>query len=84
MSDGGAARRLQRLRRFAHWLDDGITLPVVGLRVGLDPIIGLLPGVGDAAGAILAAWSLVEAARLRASRATICLLYTSPSPRDRG
>jgi hypothetical protein len=39
--------------------------------VGLDPIIGLVPGLGDAAGAILSAWILVEAVRLRASNATL-------------
>jgi hypothetical protein len=39
--------------------------------VGLDPIIGLVPGLGDAAGAVLSAWILVEAVRLRASNATL-------------
>jgi len=39
--------------------------------VGLDPILGLVPGIGDAAGAILGAWIVVEAVRLRASRATL-------------
>ena len=63
--------RLGHLRRFAHWLDDGIKLPVIPLRVGLDPIIGLVPGLGDAVGAILATWILVEAARLGASPATL-------------
>jgi hypothetical protein len=67
--------RLQYLRRFAHWMDDGIRLPGIGLHVGLDPIIGLVPGIGDAAGAILGAWILVEAARLRASRATLVRIF---------
>jgi hypothetical protein len=65
------AARLRRLRRFAHWLDDGFGLPGIPLRVGLDPILGLFPGAGDAAGALLAAWILVEGARLRASAATL-------------
>jgi hypothetical protein len=56
-------------------MDDGIRLPGIGLRVGLDPIIGLVPGIGDAAGAILGAWILVEAARLRASRATLVRVF---------
>ena len=34
-------------------------------------MIGLIPGVGDAAGAVLAGWILVEAIRLGASRATL-------------
>jgi len=39
--------------------------------LGLDPILGLIPGIGDAAGAVLAAWILVEAFRMGASRATL-------------
>ncbi len=41
------------------------------MRFGLDPILGLIPGFGDAAGAILAGWILVEAVRRGASRATV-------------
>jgi hypothetical protein len=41
------------------------------MRVGLDPIIGLVPGVGDAAGAVLAAGILVEAVRRGVSRFTL-------------
>ena len=71
-----AGARLRHLRRFAHWLDDGIKLPWIPVRMGLDSIIGLVPGFGDAAGAVLGAWILVEAARLRASRSTLVrILY---------
>ena len=58
-------------RTLAHWLDDGIRIPGTNLRFGLDPILGLIPGGGDAAGAVLAGWILVEAVRLGASRATV-------------
>lgn len=57
--------------KFAYWLDAGIRIPGTNLRFGLDPIIGLIPGAGDAAGAVLAGWILVEAIRLGASRATV-------------
>jgi hypothetical protein len=63
--------RLEHLRRFAHWLDDGIRLPGTSLRIGLDPLIGLVPGFGDAAGAILAAGILLEAVRRGVSRFTL-------------
>jgi len=57
--------------KLAYWLDAGIRIPGTNMRFGLDPILGLIPGFGDAAGAILAGWILVEAVRLGASRATV-------------
>ena len=41
------------------------------MRIGLDPVIGLVPGFGDAAGAILSAVILVEAIRRGVSRFTL-------------
>lgn len=39
--------------RLVRLLDDGFRIPGTELRIGLDPILGLLlPGVGDAAGAV--------------------------------
>lgn len=66
-SDAG----LVRLRRFATWLDSGIAIPGTRLRFGLDPLLGLVPGLGDAAGAAIAVWLLVEGFRRGASRATL-------------
>ncbi|QDG51463.1 DUF4112 domain-containing protein [Persicimonas caeni] len=40
-------RSLGRLDRLARLMDDQFELPVVRWRVGLDPIIGLIPGGGD-------------------------------------
>ena len=61
----------ERLRRFAYWLDDGIRIPGTKIRIGLDPILGLIPGAGDAAGAILAGAIVVESLRQRISRYAI-------------
>ncbi len=55
---------LQRLKTVAYWLDDRFRIPVLGWRVGLDGLIGLVPGVGDAATTIAALWILREAHRL--------------------
>lgn len=63
--------RLAHLGRFATWLDAGLAIPGTRLRFGLDPILGLVPGLGDAAGALLAGWILVEAIRLGAPPATL-------------
>jgi hypothetical protein len=59
-----------RVRRLAHLLDDSIPIPGVG-RIGLDPLLGLIPGVGDAAGALLSAWLIVEAGRLGVPRSLL-------------
>ncbi len=56
-------RRLAQLRRMAWWLDEAIPIPGTSLRFGLDPIMGLVPGLGDAIGLILGGWIVVEAWR---------------------
>ncbi|WP_221032448.1 DUF4112 domain-containing protein [Actomonas aquatica] len=55
--------RLRRVRGLARVLDSSIPLGG-GRRIGLDPIIGLLPGGGDAIGAIFSCYILWEGARL--------------------
>jgi hypothetical protein len=59
---------LGRLRRLSYWLDEGIRIPGTRIRIGLDPILGLIPGAGDAAGAILSGAIVVESLRQRISR----------------
>jgi len=63
--------QIERLRRFAYWLDAGIPIPGTGLRFGLDPIIGLIPGLGDGVGAVLSGGILIEAASRGVSCATL-------------
>jgi len=55
-------------------MDDAIRIPVLGIRVGLDPLLGLLPGAGDLAAAGVSGWIVVEAARLGASPTVIARL----------
>jgi hypothetical protein len=63
--------RLEHLRRLAYWLDEGVPLPGTRYRIGLDPILGLVPGVGDATGAVMAVAILAEAGRRGTSRLTL-------------
>ena len=53
-----------RLKRVAWLLDSAIPLPG-GYRIGLDGLIGLVPGLGDVVAALLSSYIVVEAARLR-------------------
>ncbi|MGB5853652.1 MAG: DUF4112 domain-containing protein [Oceanisphaera sp.] len=55
----------KRLNRLAWILDSAIRLPG-GFRIGLDGIIGLVPGIGDLVGAAMSSYIVVEAARLKA------------------
>lgn len=41
------AQRLVALRKFAQLLDSALVVPGTRYRIGLDPILGLLPGIGD-------------------------------------
>ena len=58
--------RLTRLRRLSRVLDAQWSIPGTRYRVGLDGLVGLIPGVGDAAGALLSTYILYEAMRLGA------------------
>ena len=64
-------KRLRSIRSLARLLDEAVRIPGVGLRVGLDAVIGLIPGVGDALGAALSGWVIVVAARLGAPPAVL-------------
>src|SRR5512132_499043 len=50
-------------RWLALIMDDFLRVPGTKLRFGLDPIIGLLPGIGDVTSAIVSAVAFVHAAR---------------------
>jgi hypothetical protein len=65
-----ARDRLQRLRSLAWLLDSSIPLPG-GFRIGLDALIGLVPVVGDVAGALVAGFILNEARLLGAPRSVL-------------
>ncbi|HEY8399672.1 MAG TPA: DUF4112 domain-containing protein [Cytophagaceae bacterium] len=53
MADVKSKHDLHWLEQFSRLLDSQFTIPGTKIRFGLDPIIGLIPGLGDAAGYIL-------------------------------
>ena len=55
----------------AWLLDNSIPIPGTNWRIGLDALIGLIPGLGDAAGAVFSSYILLEAGKLGASRSTL-------------
>ena len=65
------AATLKRIRALSHLLDNAIAIPGLGYRIGLDPILGLLPGGGDLFSGLLSAYIVIEAARLGAPAASL-------------
>jgi uncharacterized protein DUF4112 len=43
----GQRQRLDALRKVAQLLDSAFVVPGTSMRIGLDPIVGLIPGLGD-------------------------------------
>jgi uncharacterized protein DUF4112 len=64
-------RELERLRRLSRLLDSAIAIPGTRYRFGLDAIVGVVPGIGDAIGAIFSFYIVFQAARLGASKAVL-------------
>ncbi|MDT8367867.1 MAG: DUF4112 domain-containing protein [Longimicrobiales bacterium] len=62
---------LRRARRVAHLLDDLVRIPGTRLRVGLDPLLGVVPGLGDWVSWILSGHLLWCGWRLRVSASTL-------------
>jgi hypothetical protein len=59
-------RALERLDRYARMLDSRFRIPFTSIRFGIEPLVGLIPGVGDAAGFAMSFYLISEAARLGA------------------
>jgi hypothetical protein len=64
-------RSLARVRVLADLLDNAIRIPGTEIRIGLDPLIGLVPGIGDLAGAALSVYIILEGARAGVPRAVL-------------
>lgn len=71
----GAA--LQRLRSLAHILDNAIPIPGTPYRIGIDPIIGLLPGGGDLVMAAFSVYIVWESARLGLPRSIVTQMVSN-------
>jgi hypothetical protein len=54
------------LQTIAYWLDGCISVPGTRWKVGLEPIIGLVPIAGDIVGLLLSSFIIIEGVRLGA------------------
>jgi hypothetical protein len=62
---------LARARALTRLLDSAARVPGTSFRVGLDPVLGLVPGLGDVAGAALSSYVVILASRLGAPTTVI-------------
>lgn len=71
------AATLRRIRQIGHLLDNAIHIPGTSIRLGLDPILGLLPGGGDFLGMIFSAYVVLTAAQMGVPREVLTRMVSN-------
>ena len=56
-----ADSRIRFLRSLAWWMDSAVGIPGTRFRIGMDAVIGLIPGIGDVTGLVVGSMVLAEA-----------------------
>lgn len=56
---------LERLDKLSRLFDTAFILPGTNIRFGIEAVMRLIPGIGDAAASALSCWLLYEAHRLK-------------------
>lgn len=62
---------IERARKIAGLMDSAFTIPVINKKVGLDPLLGLLPVGGDMLSALIGAYIVWVAVELNLPRPVI-------------
>jgi hypothetical protein len=62
---------VERLRALSRLLDNAFTIPGTQVRFGLDALVGLVPGLGDAVSALFSGYLIVQASRLGAPKSVV-------------
>ncbi|MBW4621775.1 MAG: DUF4112 domain-containing protein [Cyanosarcina radialis HA8281-LM2] len=66
-----ATARLNRLRMLTYLLDNSIPISGTSYRIGIDPLIGFIPGVGDFLGMSFSGYLVLEAALMGLPKVTL-------------
>jgi hypothetical protein len=69
--------RVRNVRVLARLLDSSIPIPGTSWKIGFDPIVGLIPGIGDLIGAVLSGYIILEAARAEVSTLTLARMLVN-------
>lgn len=75
--DTSVVDRARRLRTLAQFLDTAIGIPGTKWRFGFDPIVGLIPVVGDLIGGVLSGYIILEAARAEVPTLTLARMLVN-------
>jgi len=70
---------LRRMETVAHVFDESVRIPGLGVRVGIDPVLGALPVAGDAVSALFSLYIVVESAYLGVSYTTLLRMLANIS-----
>lgn len=65
---GANSKDMRDLEALSRWLDSAFEIPLLRWRIGLDPILGLLPGLGDTITSFMSLYILTAAMRLGVPR----------------
>lgn len=68
---------LRRTRALAQALDSAFRIPGTRLRFGLDPLLGLFPGVGDVVGGLMSGYLLWAGARAGAPPSVLLRMFSN-------
>ena len=69
--------RLSRLKRLSEKLDDSITIPGTERKIGIDPIIGLIPVGGDLIGGVISLYIMRSGIKMGVPRETIIRMFVN-------
>ena len=58
-------------------MDEAITIPGTERKIGIDPIIGLIPGGGDLIGGVISIYIMHAGIKMGMPRATIIRMFTN-------
>lgn len=59
------------LDQLSHWMDGLFRIPGTGWRIGLDALVGLIPGIGDTASSLASFYILAAGVRYRVPKVTL-------------
>lgn len=73
----GREEAQRRLRRIARLMDSQVRVPGLGLRIGADAVLGLVPVFGDVITGAIGAYLIYEAQRLGIPRSAIARMIAN-------